>query len=337
MDACAQSPLLGIDTALALERTEACAKALRGLAREEAALLLDRLITSGDPPTSAEVRTVRAAVTRFVESYRGVAARQAASEMFDALAHAPSMPNAVTPRPLGEERFARLGGTTLTEALGARAASGDADALASLVLYRFAWGKLTLAPEGEGGDARGRALVEWARHAGGHRATDDDVDFWVAVHSAHPFALGEALYAYARLARLSTATDLIERRNGTIEALRALAACEPERDPDPLAGALALLTRGSILAAMPLSIGRAEHALSDLRHAIELAIRTPERVHASARACIEGNARLAMAALSVRLDRPAEALRHAERAIAIDGTGPIGVAGRELIASAERG
>lgn len=320
--------------ALALDGMTACARALEELAREEAALLLERLIDSGEPPTSAEVRLARATIARFVESYRGLAQRQAADAMFDALASAPATPPSIALRPLGDDRFARLGGRALEETLAARGAAGDRAAVARLALLRFAWGRLGAAQAGDGGDARGRALVEWARHPAAQPA-GDGVELAAAVYSARPFPLGEALLVEGRLARLSRVDDRAARRRTVVEALRDLATCEPERDPDRLAAALALFARGALAFALPMALGRAEHALEDLHRAIDVALEAPDRVHASARACIEGNARLAMAELSSRLGRREEALRHAERAVAIDGAGPIGRGGREIVARLE--
>jgi tetratricopeptide (TPR) repeat protein len=313
-------------SALALDAMAACAKALHRLASEEAALLLDRVIASDDPPSGDDLRIARAMIARFVDGFRVVAQRRAADEMFDALASAPAACSPIALRPLDDDRVARLGGRELLERLGARAAGGDAAATSALLLHRFAWGTLDRRAAPDGGDARGRALAEWARLEDG-----DDVELAAAVYSARPFALGDVLRIQATLRRSASDADRGARRDGTVQALRELAALDPTVDPDPLAAALAHFARGAVVASLPATLGRADDALADLRRSVEIAVAARDRVHASARACIEGNARLAMADLSAKLGRREQAARHAERAVAIDASGAIGSAGRELL------
>jgi Tfp pilus assembly protein PilF len=74
---------------------------------------------------------------------------------------------------------------------------------------------------------------------------------------------------------------------------------------------------------LPRALGREARAQADLDRALAVLGGAPGRVPAAARACIEGNARLALARIHIGRGQPEAARPHLERARAIDPGGPL--------------
>ncbi len=307
---------------LTLEDLRVCARELTRLVDAEAAAFFDVVLRRGNLPAGVRaLRAGRSAVARFLMAYRDWMLRRIVEGLLGAIERAPEDIQRTRSLPLSPEALALLGEPEHVAGLSERARRGDAAAANDLVWHLFAVGparELGRLPARVKKELRPRAELLVAYATLGNGSPDA---LRAAAERTGGFPLGEILVAEVELgAALSGEGGVLE---SAVPALCRLGSATPELDADPLASALGLLRRGQITAALPPALGRQDRAVADLERALAVLGGAPGRVPAAARACIEGNARLALARIHVGRGQPGAARAHLERARAIDPSGPL--------------
>ena len=322
---------------LTLDDLRACARELSKLVETEAALFFDLVIRRGDMARSVEsLRAGRGAVARFITAYRDLMLRRVVDDILEAISSGTPNPATRAILPLGDDQLGRLGVAKKRALLIERAEAGDAAAANDLVWHLF-----VVAPSRElaalGGSVREllrpRARVLLCAAS----PEPDEAELERLVERAAPFALGEVLLGEAKLLRLLS----VGPKSGSfidevVPVLHRLANLHPEQEADPLASACAFYRRGLVGLSLPRVLGRHGLAIDDLERCIEVLVAAPGRIDASARARIEGNARLMVGRWHAASGGLASAARELERARSIDPSGPIGAAAEAAAAEAPR-
>jgi len=317
--------LEGVARDLTLDDLRVSAPAVEELVQAEAAVFFDVVIRRGNMAEAvAALRAGRSAVARFIAAYRDLNLRRIVEALISAVRGAHSRVEHASPLPLSAELLGRLGADERREALAAGARAGDAAQANDLAWHLAAVGptrELARLPPAVAALLRPRAeLLAAAARPGADAARLDAI-----LARAGTFPLGEVLASEHALGEaLANAQSGEGVLAGAVPALRRLFDAEPGRDADPLASALAFLERGLVGMALPKALGRGAHAARDLEAALAVVLSAPGRLHAAARARIEGNARLALGRHWLESGRETDARAALGRAAAIDPTGPIG-------------
>lgn len=303
---------------LTLDDLQVCARELTRLVEAEGRVFFDLVQVRGDLGDAVHaLRSGRGIVARYIGAYRDWMLRRLVEQLLTAVAESRERIESAKLAELGTRARRRTGADAHEKELAGRASAGDPAAANDLVWHCFTVGPRrrlkgfakrfhpVLRP-------RARLLVEVA---------SDEVG---AIDPSPDFPLGRVLAAERALLRAIRDGEgrLLER---AVPALHLFETARPEHDADPLASALALLRRGLVRLALPEPLGRAEAGEHDLEQALGVLLAAPGRVHAAARATIEGNARLALGRRLADRGDP-RAVESLERARDLDPAGPIGAA-----------
>jgi tetratricopeptide (TPR) repeat protein len=313
---------------------------VKRLVDAEAGVFFDSIVRKGDMPDAVRaLRSGRGPVARFLTAYRDLMLRRIIDELLRAISEAPTLVASARPLALGAKALERHDASGHLDSLAKRSRAGDAAAANDLVWHLFAlWPsrELCALPQRVVSELRPRAqlLVAQAR-------VENDLETTSSLASilakTGGFPLGEIVVAESELLsvmqRSAGAQGPLE---GAVPALHRMFAALPERDADPLASGFAFLRRGLVAMALPSALGKRERGLDDLEHALEVVIGAPGRVHAAARARIEGNARVALGRALLLRGRHHEARSELRRAAELDPGGPIGHAAATAADLADR-
>lgn len=325
---------------LTLEDMRASAPLVRRLVDAEAGVFFDSVVAKGDMPDAVRaLRSGRGPVARFLTAYRDLMLRRIIDELLRAISDAPALVASARPLALGAKALERYDATGHLDSLMKRSRAGDAAAANDLVWHLFAlWPSrdLVALPDQVVSELRPRAqlLVAQARVENDLETTSNLTSILAKTGG---FPLGEIVVAESELLSvMQRSTGQQGPLEGAVPALYRMFRALPERDADPLASAFAFLRRGLVAMALPSALGKRERGLDDLEHALEVVIGVPGRVHAAARARIEGNARVALGRALLLRGRHHEARSELRRAAELDPQGPIGHAAATAADLADR-